>query len=95
METVELERELGVIIENQLEQMKSKKDMGGRDFAQLIAALKEFKKLSALDKESSWWTNLRELREASESIEELQFGDPEKFKSIFDNNKKKEIFLLT
>ena len=93
-ETLDLEHELYSIINSQLEQIRSK-DLGGRDFGNLIASLKELKKLNALDKESLWWEDLRELKAASESIEELQFGDPKKFKLIFDNGKKKEIFLQT
>ena len=91
--TIDLEKELYTIIENQLEQMK-KREIGSRDFQGLIASLKELKKLNALDKESGWWTDLRELKAASESIEELQFGDPKQYKKLFDNGKKKEVFLI-
>jgi hypothetical protein len=73
--------------------MKTKK-IGARDFGTLIAALKELKKLNALDKESGWWTDLKELKAASEAIEEFQFGDPKQYKKLFDNGKKKEVFLI-
>ena len=91
--TIDLEKELYSIVEKQIEQMKHK-DIGARDFSQLIASLKELKKLNALDKESGWWTDLRELKEASEAIEELQFGNPKNYKKLFDNGKKKEVFLI-
>jgi len=93
-DTLDLEQELYKIVHSQLQQIKEK-SLGGRDFGNLIASLKELKKLNALDKENLWWEDLRELKSASESIEELQFGEPKKFKTIFDNGKKKEIFLRT
>ena len=49
--TIDLEKELYKIVENQIEQMK-KKDIGARDFSQLIASLKELKKLNALDRKA-------------------------------------------
>ena len=67
--------------------------IGNRDLATLSAALVKLDNQLAASKEDTWWTRVQELKKASEAIEELNIGPSESYASIFDNGKKKAIFL--
>lgn len=69
-------------------------DIGARDFSQLTAAMVKIDQQLAESREDVWWQKVKALKEASESIEELLLGDKEKYKSLFDNGKKNNVFLM-
>lgn len=67
--------------------------IGARDFSQLTAAMVKIDQQLAESREDVWWQKVRALKEASEAIEELVLGDATKYKSLFDNGKKNNVFL--
>ena len=82
------------IIEKNLRLQKaSEVPLGGRDFAQFIAAFERLKKESGNKKRNEWVEDLKDLKSLEDTCEELQLGDSNKYKSLFDNGKKKEVFL--
>ena len=67
-----------------------------RDHATYTGVLLKINEQLAAQAEGQWWLKLRDLKEASESIEVLQFNDSALYKSIFENGEKKKptIFVL-
>ena len=75
-----------------MERVRSK-EIGNRDLATLSAALVKLDNQLAASKEDSWWLRIQELKKTSEAIEELNIGPSESYAVLFDNGKKKVIFL--
>jgi len=65
-----------------------------RDHATYTGVLLKINEQLAAQSEGQWWLKLRDLKEASESVEALQFNDSALYKSIFENGEKKKIFVL-
>ena len=70
------------------------KNAGARDHGTYVNELLKIQEQIDSRGEDVWWAKLKQLKEASESIEELQFDDPKRYKMIFDNGKKNEVFLM-
>lgn len=71
-----------------------KPGLGARDHSTYTTTLLKIQQQLDTQSESKWLVKLRELKQASGAIEELQFGDPVLYKSIFENGKKKENLLM-
>jgi hypothetical protein len=74
---------------------KNQKQLGGRDFKEMVATYKQLKQLRGEDVADAWVKRLQEVVEASDSIHNLLSGDASDFerifggKLIFDKRKKK------
>jgi hypothetical protein len=75
-------------------QQEDGKPIGSRDLATLSAAVVKLDQQLAASREDVWWSRVKELKQASEAIEELNIGPSESYASFFDNGKKKAIFLV-
>lgn len=71
-----------------------KPDIGSRDLATLSAAIVKLDNQLAASREDVWWNRVKELKQASEAIEDLNIGSSESYAEFFDNGKKKAIFLV-
>ena len=72
-----------------------KKELGGRDFTQLLATLEKLVKMTGEDAGDVWRRKLQEVFAASDAIDELASGQPAKFKKwIFDRHKRKKKLTL-
>ena len=92
----QMETELFGLIKQQFELYKeSDKQLGGRDFKEMVATYKQLKQLRGEDVQDAWVKRLQEVVEASDSIHSLVSGDASDFerifggKLIFDKRKKK------
>jgi len=71
-----------------------KPEIGSRDLATLSAAIVKLDNQLAASREDVWWSRVKELKQASEAIEDLNIGSSESYAKFFDNGKKKAIFLV-
>jgi hypothetical protein len=71
------------------------KTAGARDHSLYVNTLLKIQQQLEQQSEGRWWKQLRELKEAFESIEALQLGDPDEYRSIFEKKKIPEIFLVS
>jgi hypothetical protein len=68
--------------------------IGARDYGVYVNTLLNIQKQLEGRTEGKWWKDLRDLKEAFESLEEFEIDD--RYKSIFESpkgQKKKQIFL--
>jgi hypothetical protein len=85
------------IIEKTIE--KAQKDLeagsgpGWRDFQSLVTTYKAWAKDLGDEEEGRWLKSLRELKESYEAVKECALGDPERYNTLFDRGKKKEVLL--
>lgn len=72
-----------------------KKELGGRDFTQLLSTLEKLVKMTGEDAGDEWRRRLQDVFTASDAIDCLASGEAAKFKKwVFDRHKRKKKLTL-